>query len=531
MLTKVFSAGTIGLIFGYLSGTHLSYAGALIKLSLIIIFISLFFIKKAKQDILLKSFLVFIFSFLICFIFASIRGKILKDQFMYINQKTALEVKIKDIKVKDSTKIITGEILNKSSNNIIDTKNEEDKSFQFRNINLKNIVIYSYTQEKLYPDNIIKVEGNITNEFIILPKRDSVKNSIKSFDLVKYWNTKGQDLFMLYPKLSKTEQDEKNYRSVYYYSYIFRENFYLGLEKVINNENAGILMAMLWGDESHISKELNSKYRDAGVSHILVLSGYNLVLVAAFAGLIFKKLSLRNRVLASIITVGIFLILANTSSPVWRASIMSLYVFMAMYFLKPANSRLIIWFTGFIFCLYSSDIAMYDVSFHMSFLATLSIIYFYPLFKNILYAKYSIKDKSNPYKNLIDIILVTVSANILILPYILFQFGTLKLTGAIVSILVSGLIPFIMLFGFLSGVFATFFTILATVFGLVTDTLIGFMSFMVNLTHGISPLLSDELSLIPLISTYIILYVILIFAEFYFYIRESTYSDINKGNN
>ena len=531
MLTKVFSAGTIGLIFGYLSGTHLSYGGALIKLSFIIIFISLFFIKKAKQDILLKSFLVFVLALSTCFIFASIRAKILKDEFKYINQSVNFELKIRDIKAKDSTKIITGEILNKSSsiNNIIDTKNEEDKSVQLKNINLKNIVIYSYTQEKLYPDDIIKIEGNITNELIILPKRDNIKNSLKSFDLMKYWNTKGQDLLIMYPKLTKIKEAEQH--SIYYYSYIFREKFYLGLEKVMNNENAGILMAMLWGDESHISKELNNKYRDAGISHVLVLSGYNLVLVAAFAGLIFKKLSLRNRVVASIIFVGIFLLLANTSSPVWRASLMSFYVFMTMYFLKPANSRLIIWFTGFMFCLYSPSIATYDVSFHMSFLATLSIIYFYPLLKSLIYIKYGIKDKNNSYKNFIDIILVTISANILILPYIMFQFGTLKLTGVLVSILISGLIPFIMLFGFLAGVFASISVFLGIVFGLAADFLINIMSFTVELTYNMEPLINNGLSLIYLTVVYIILYVIFVFAELYLKIRERAYYDINKGDN
>ena len=512
MLTRIFCGATIGLILGYISGYNLSYSGALIKIVILSILISLFFIKKSKNDQTLRFFLLFTISFSICFIFGSIRTKIIKDNFVYVKESAVLDVKIKDIKIKDNTKIFTGEIVNDE---------------KYKN---KNIAIYSFTQEKVYPDDILSIQGSIVNDFVILPKKEEGLSDVKSFNLSDHFRSRGVEYISMYPKIQRGTTSKDVSHSAYYYSYIFREKFYLGLEKVMNNENAGIVMAMLWGDDSHISKDLNRKYQDAGVSHILVLSGYNLVIVAALAGTIFSRLSFRKKIIASIVFVLAFLMLANTSSPVWRAALMSSFVFMSMYALRPINSRFAIWFTGFAFCLYSPYTAMYDVSFHMSFLATLSIIYFYQNIRDFLTQIFYVKDKKSFYKNIFDAIAVTLAANILIAPYIIYQFGYFKIWGVLVSVIVSPLVPVIMFFGFLSGSIASVSYIIAKPFAAVSDMCVGLMSLIVDLFYDTKPLYAHRISLFVLIVSYLIMYLFFVLFNMYLKIRQGSNNNIYSGH-
>lgn len=521
MITRILIISSLGILLGYLSGYNFAYSAAIIKLSILILFINIFFIKKVKQDLLFKKFIILITIFILFFIVSSIRGNILKKDFKNINIKTNLILKIYDVIKKDNTQIIKGEIKKykltdetkvkmdiKNINSVEVTKLEDLENTQNKIIK-GNVVIYTFSQEKYMPGMYLEIEGRIQNELIILPKKENEthfdENSGKSFDLLKYWNTRNVDFISMYPKIKILNIEEelvlsinentttnlsfleniknKLQDNIFTYSYKFRNYFYESLVKTLNTFDAGIVMAMLWGDENNISKETNGVFKNTGTSHILVLSGYNLIIVAALASVLFRKLSLRKKVIASVIFIVIFLLLAHTSSPVWRAALMSLYTMMTILFLKQSNAKLALFITCFIFLIYSPTVAMYDASFHLSFLATFGIIYFYPeleiLIKNKFFSKIGIIknnninkinknnfDKNNfnlenkkifdveKYKKwelLISTILVTVSANILIAPYIIFQFGYFKFSSILFSILVTPFVPVIMLLGFVIG--------------------------------------------------------------------------------
>ena len=111
-------------------------------------------------------------------------------------------------------------------------------------------------------------------------------------------------------------------------------------------------------------------------------------------------------------------------------------------------------------------------------------------------------------------ILVTVSANLLIFPYVVYSFGYYNVLGIFVSILVSGLIPLIMLFGFLSGVMSNVSFILAKPFGLLADCGVDAMSFIVSHTHRAS--ISIDLGLFGLGVLLATLYLFFVLLEMYF---------------
>lgn len=518
MLERIFIAGSLGALFGYLNGFFVSYNSALIKLSFIILIISLAFVKFFKRDKFLKSLITYIFIFLGFFILSSIRSHLINVENKKIEQKANLVVQIKNINIKDNTIILESKI-------------KENKNRDLDNIFIdKDIVLYTnnFLNKGIdfYPDDILEINGEITNYFIILPKKDGLANEVKSFNLARYWQAKGYDFVSMYPEIKKINTTEN--KSWRYYSYIFRKSFHNNLDKVMENENSAVLMAMLWGDETKISKELNNKYVSSGVSHILVLSGYNLIIIISFIMYIFKSFSIRFRAIITLLSLTIFLLLANSGVTVFRAAVMSFYSIWALYLLKPDNSKFALWLTVFIFVLYSPILAIYDMSFHLSILATMSIIYFYPLLRGI-FIKDKFKNKKYEDKNCEEIkkdqilnsfsdlkiflflkesLIITVSANILIFPYLIFAFGYIKITGIFLTIFISIFVPLIMFFGFLAGLFGYVSYYISYIFGFMANILISPQQYFVSIFYQNKPIFSEKISFFTLVSIYFIMFIL-----------------------
>lgn len=506
MFIKHLSYITLGLIFGYLNGLYLSFGNITVKLTLILLLMSfIFMFFKSKRDIVLRSICVIVMFLTLSFIIGSVRGYLIKVNFEKEMIYSSFHVKVLGFNQKDSVKILKTKVIDFENNS----------SDVYNKIKDKKILLYTFDQNSYVPDQIFKVEGKLLNSFIILPDKSDVSNTVRSFDLAEYWRSKGFEYIMLYPKISDTKNNESGH-SFRYYTYVFREKFHNNLEKIMNNQNAGILSAMLWGDETKISKEVYNKYTLAGVSHILVLSGYNLAILVAGILFIFKRQSIKTKVFLSLLAVSCFIILADSDVTLWRAGIMVLYSLGAMYFLKPENGKISVWLAVFVFTVLSPMSILKDVSLQLSILATMSIVYFYPVLSSIL-----IKDKKFTYvDNIKEAVVLTFSANILLMPFLVYSFGYLKLSGLFLSIVLSFFIPFIMFFGFLGGFTAFISLFLGKVFVLIANILIVLMNFLVNTFYNISPIVRNGFDFSTLVLIYTILFFIYKYLEFYDYNKK-----------
>ena len=89
-------------------------------------------------------------------------------------------------------------------------------------------------------------------------------------------------------------------------------------------------------------------------------------------------------------------------------------------------------------------ILVFDISFQLSFLATIAIIYVAPILKpklTFVTEKFALRETISS----------TVSAQIMVLPLILYKMGLLSLVALPANILVLAFIPTVMLTGFLTG--------------------------------------------------------------------------------
>ncbi len=153
----------------------------------------------------------------------------------------------------------------------------------------------------------------------------------------------------------------------------------------------GIIKALILGEKGDIDREINDQFITAGVNHILVISGLHVALVAAFFfGLIrlvmklFPFLLLRcplNKVAAAaaIVPVIFYTFIAGLGVAAVRSTIMMLSLLIALLLDRWRDLYDALFLAAF-FILLVTPGALFDISFQLSFLAVLAIIYLVPRF-------------------------------------------------------------------------------------------------------------------------------------------------------
>lgn len=142
---------------------------------------------------------------------------------------------------------------------------------------------------------------------------------------------------------------------------------------------AGILCAMILGQKQDIPWLVKNAMVESGTVHILVVSGFNVGIVAFLANLMFKLLRIRRRarIILTAFCLIFYCLFTGASNPVIRATVMGL-VFLSAYFLKREPDIYNTLSCAALFILMPSPLQLFDLGFQLSFSSVLAIAYFYP---------------------------------------------------------------------------------------------------------------------------------------------------------
>ena len=246
------------------------------------------------------------------------------------------------------------------------------------------------------------------------------------------------------------------------YAVTFNEPIKLWRDKLIeyifdnhNTKNAELLSGMIYGRDITLSKELKSDLRDVGLTHIAVMSGYNLLVFSFIIYFLIRQISkllilfkiyyLENIYIKSLITLSLLAILPIITS--FDAPIIRAYIFiiiLSIYNLmgRVENYKQTLLITSLLILYHSPHSAIYDVGLHLSILAVAGIIYTKKYITNFLkkYLKY-IPEK------VIEYLSVTLAAQTLVTPYIIYVFGVWHPVSILANIMVVFTLPIITIFG------------------------------------------------------------------------------------
>lgn len=206
-----------------------------------------------------------------------------------------------------------------------------------------------------------------------------------------------------------------------------KEKIIGSFQRVLPESDADLLAGLNLGEKSAIDKNLRNDLVATGTIHIIALSGYNVTIVANALRDLFVDIlgfSVRFASVAGGICIIVFVVMTGMQSSAVRAGIMALIGLFARGGGQTYNALRALLFAGFLMLVWNPKYLVYDVSFQLSFLATLGIIFITPILEH---AFRRVPKKILFVFPLRELMAVTLGAQIGVLPFILYRMGTLSL--------------------------------------------------------------------------------------------------------
>ncbi len=169
----------------------------------------------------------------------------------------------------------------------------------------------------------------------------------------------------------------------------FRNHIREFLRKEANPLTSGIFKALVLGEQGDIPEEIRESFAAAGIAHLLAISGDHLGIVALLSFSVlywilkrseFLLLTLNVKKWAAALTLPLLLLytfVAGGGISVIRATIMVITFFLSILFNRERNLLHTLALAAFLILIFSPP-SLFDVSFQLSFLAVLSILYLVP---------------------------------------------------------------------------------------------------------------------------------------------------------
>lgn len=242
-----------------------------------------------------------------------------------------------------------------------------------------------------------------------------------------------------------------------------RKNLDQRIAKLLPSPQAELLSGILLGNKKDLPGQLKLALRDTSTLHIVVVSGQNLTLLASLflnlSGLLKRKIA----IVVSFAAIIFYTLLTGGQIPVIRAAIMTSLALSGELFGRQRSGVWILIMTAGVMLLVNPA-WISDLSFQLSFLATMGVIVVAPYFERILsFMPPFIKQD----------IAITTGAQLMVMPVIIQNFHQLSLVGIFANLLVGWIIPFIMILGALM-------LALGSVLSLVVNALLTYFIYVVQ---------------------------------------------------
>lgn len=332
----------------------------------------------------------------------------------------------------------------------------------------------------LYPKytigDTLAMTGKVLVPGVILPHGDT-KNNNRGFDYQSYLRTKNVGSQMTYPQIEMVDSEAHSLTAILGR---LKENMITRIGGYVASPASSLATGMLFGVSS-MSEELLATFRTVGLSHIVVLSGFNIVIVIASILYILIFLPLVVRIVVASFVVVMFVIMVGAEASVVRATLMAFVSLLALLVGRAYVARQALLLSLFAIVMYEPYALIHDVSLHLSFLATMGLVYMSEPLK-ILLGKCFTHIQS---LSLRELLVTTLSAYFATLPYVMYTFGTVSVCALIANILVVPFVPLAMLLSFLVVISSYLSETFSQVFGFVDTGLIACMIWVARIVESL----------------------------------------------
>ena len=231
----------------------------------------------------------------------------------------------------------------------------------------KNDSIYN----SLHPGNYITIEGTI--------KRGRGKRNPGEYDYQKYLESVDisalLDVYDSYPKILDSH--------ISYAADIIhqvRKRINSSIITLHNEETAALLKGLLLADRTSLDYELKESFVNAGVVHVLAVSGLHVGYILLIFLILFNRANIILRYVFTIIGLLFFLLITGSPPSVFRATIMAIILLLSGLSSRQYNAVNSLSLAALIL-LIIDPAELFMPGFQLSFSAVLSILLIYPVIK------------------------------------------------------------------------------------------------------------------------------------------------------
>ena len=318
--------------------------------------------------------------------------------------------------------------------------NEYNKTYELKVHKINNKKIspkkFSFIVDKKQKDLEYGACIYCTGEYI----KPNSRRNFKGFSYENYLKTKKN-----YGTIRAIEKSKTKYKNkisiVRRLSYRLKMKIINSTGTIFTKEEEGVVLGIILGNTENITDETKDAFSGSSLSHLLAVSGAHISYIVLGLTTFFRKLRIPkkiNYILTAILLIFYLFVIDFTASAT-RAVIMTIFLLLQIVFCRKQDLATTISFSLCIILL-ENPYKILDVGLLLSYLGTLGII--------IIFNKIKSKDKKLIDK-LKDMCILTISAQILILPVMAICFNTISFTFIISNLIASIIIGPIIIFGFI----------------------------------------------------------------------------------
>lgn len=236
----------------------------------------------------------------------------------------------------------------------------------------------------------------------------------------------------------------------------FRSSVKEALLGNMNERNAYIAYAVLFGDQSGIDDEVDEVYRNSGIVHVLTVSGLHIAFIVGALMLLLKLFKGNKFLSLTIISIVLlfYCYLCGFTPSVVRATIMAIVLLLSRICNRPYDGLNSLAIAGFVIVCFS-PLSTVDVGFLMSFFCVMFILLLAKPFTKLLSFVMPRKVAS--------VMAVSISAQIGILPFTASFFSSFNFLSVFANLLVIPIFSIIFPILFVLAVLLSFMSFLGPV--------------------------------------------------------------------
>lgn len=246
------------------------------------------------------------------------------------------------------------------------------------------------------------------------------------------------------------------------------------LKQLLPEPYAALAGGITVGEKRSLGDTLTQRFRDAGLIHVVVLSGYNIAIIVVALMYVLAFLPRRFAAVVSIGAILAFTLLVGASATVVRAALMGGIGALGIFFRRSYSALYALCIAGIAMVLWNPYVVLYDPSFQLSFMATLGLLLGAPLLlMHLMWVPRVLGIR--------ELVAVTLATQIAVLPLLVYMMGSVSLVALPVNMVALPAIPLAMLLVFCTAVIGMVSTLVAVPFAWGAQALLAYVIYVVTL--------------------------------------------------